>query len=125
MKKLHFPVAAVGAAVLVAACGGYEAVSPSPQVSTAPVIVAPAPAVVAPQGTVVAPGAVVTAPSVRSGYGRINSITPTQAGSRIGVQMDSGPLQYFDTQGATTVALGQRVEITPDSHLRYPVPDRR
>ena len=124
MRNLHFPIASIGAAMLVAACGGYEAVTPTPQVSTAPVVVAPAPAVVAaPQ--VVAPGAVVTTPSVRSGYGRINSITPTQAGSRIGVQMDSGPLQYFDTQGSTTVALGQRVEITPDSHLRYPIPDRR
>ena len=88
-------------------------------------MVAPQPTVAVPPGSVVAPGAVVTQPAVRAGYGRIDSITPTQNGSRIGVRMDNGPLQYFDTQGSTTVALGQRVEITPDSHLRYPVPDRR
>ena len=138
MANLKFPLTCVAAASLVAACGGYDPVTPAPQASTystaytTPVIVAPAPAapVVSAPGTVaVVPqqAVVIAAPSaLRPGYGRVDSITPMSNGSRIAVRMENGQqVQYLDTPGGTMVALGQRVEITSDGHMSYPVPERR
>ncbi len=142
MTKLYFPLSSVAAAVLVAACGGYEPVTPTPVATTTyvapaysvPVVVA-APAVQA--GTVVTtqpgvvavvpqPQQVVVQPALRTGYARVDSITPAGNGTRIGVRMEQGgTLQYLDTPGGTYVALGQRVEVTNDGHLSYPIPDRR
>jgi hypothetical protein len=87
------------------------------------VIVAPAP------GTVYVPqqAVVVAAPPVlRPGFGRVDSITPMSNGTRIAVRMEYGQqVQYLDTPGGTMAALGQRVEVTADGHMSYPVPDRR
>jgi hypothetical protein len=138
MTKLRFPSTCVAAAFLVSACGGYDAVTPAPHASTystaytTPVVVAPAPAapVVSAPGTVaVMPqqAVVIAAPSVlRPGYGRVDSVTPMSSGSRIAVRMENGQqLQYLDAPGGTMVALGQRVEITSDGHMSYPIPERR
>jgi hypothetical protein len=126
--------------------------APTAAIVTAPVVVASAPpaagaAVVVPQGAVVAPGAAptVVVPTLRAGYARIESITPiagTDTGSgsgsgassgsgtsgasagplrRVGLKMEDGTVQFVDTR-APNLVLGDRVQITADSQMRYPVP---
>ena len=115
MTNFRFPLVSLGAAALVAACGGNQPVQPAQAPSMVPVA--------APAGTVPPPGS--TAPALRPGYGRVQSITPLQNGSRVAVQMEGGPLQMLDMQGGTFgLSLNQRVEVTADGHLRYPISDR-
>jgi hypothetical protein len=107
---------------------------------------APAPAVIAapsaPAGSTVAVvpsaagGSAVIVPqtpgALRAGTGHIDSITavPPVSGSgstvpsdtrRVGVKMSDGSIQYMDGR-VPNLSLGDRVEITNDGHLRYPVP---
>jgi hypothetical protein len=143
MSKLPFTLSAVALAAL-AGCATESRVAPAP----APVVVQPAPpagAVVVPQNApagsaVVVPqsgtGAVVVAPTtpgpLRAGTGRIDSILDLPAGAaagstvpgankRVGVRMDDGTLQYLDT-AANNLAVGDRVSITSDGHMRHPAP---
>lgn len=110
MKKYPILLALAGAATL-AACGGtYQAqVGPAPQA-----------------GVVV----VETTPMLRSGYGRVESITPVTYNNgavtgynRLGLRMDDGSWQAVDTRGPRLV-IGERVEITPERNIRYPVASR-
>jgi len=129
------------ALLLLAACSTYEPVTPAP----APVAVTPAPAVVAPPAppatvaVVPQPGAGQTVivpptpPALRAGIGRVESIIPVPQTSasaggtapgplnRLGIRMADGTLQYVDT-AAASIAVGDRVELTADRHLRHPVP---
>jgi len=68
--------------------------------------------------------------ALRSGFGRIESIlgipsaaagaTAASSTRRITMRMDDGSVQYFDTQ-APGLAVGDRIEITPNGTLRHPV----
>jgi len=146
--RLSFSIAAL---TTLAACGGYDTVTPaagvvttspgavvtttSPQAvvtspSTPPTVIqtAPAPATVA-----VAPGTAVviqqqTAAGVRPGNGRVESNARMSQASglnppvrRLAVRMDDGTVQYLDTQ-AQNIEVGDRVELTADNHIRYGYP---
>lgn len=133
MTKLAIPLSLAALAVL-GACSTTDPVSPAP----APVVVAPAPVVTAPPpGTVVvqqpqmAAGTVVvpTPTAIRAGMGRVESINPlptsaaTGSGNvrpmkRLGIKMDDGTVQYVDT-AAENLAIGQRIELTRDGHIRH------
>ena len=136
MNTVPFVLSAIAVAVL-AGCASESRITPAPAPvvvvapQPAPYVLAPAPAgmVVVPQASV---GTVVVAPApiaLRSGFGRIESILaiPSAAAGgtaainsrRIVMRMDDGTVQYFDT-GAAGLAVGDRVEITPDGTLRHP-----
>jgi hypothetical protein len=130
----------LAAAATLAACGGYEPVTPAPTAvitnPTVPVVVAPAVqpgvAVVQPgtvvQGATVGQGGVVV-PQLRAGLARVDSITPLASTTpsetpapplrRLGLRMDDGTMQFVDTRA--NVFVGDRVEITNDAHIRTPV----
>jgi hypothetical protein len=89
--------------------------------------------VVPPQSAATVPGAVVVAPApapLQAGLGRIDSIiqspsaaagaTASSSNKRVGIRMDSGIVQYLDTN-ATGLAIGDRVEITSEGYMRRPV----
>lgn len=116
----------------LAGCATEDRVTPAP----APVVVNPPPAtvVVPPQSSTTVPGAVVVAPApgpLQAGYGRIETIVPVPAAAagstapssnkRVGLRMDSGVIQYLDTNAAG-LAIGDRVEITTDGVMRRPAP---
>jgi hypothetical protein len=92
-----------------------------------------------PQGTVVVPGAAAgstvivpqSAGPLRTGIGTVESMTAVPSVSsaggsvpsdmrRVGVKMADGSTQYLDGRVAN-LNLGDRVEITSDGRLRYPV----
>jgi hypothetical protein len=135
---ISLSVAALG----LAACT-HEPVAPAP--APAPVVVVPAPVVtsppvatVPPSGTVqvvpqTVPGQVVVVPAptaLRAGIGRIEAITSPSASAggtvpvdetrRFNVRMEDGTVQYVDAR-APNLALGDRVEITRDGHIRSPI----
>jgi len=66
---------------------------------------------------------------LRVGFGRIESIlilpnaaaggTAPNSSKRIAMRMDDGTVQYFDTNAAD-VAVGDRIEITPNGTMRHP-----
>lgn len=144
--KIILPLSLVAAATL-SACAAYEPVTPAPQaavVTSQPVVVAPGTVTVGPNGTAVtAPQAVAVAPAVvgtatvvpqlRPGLGRVDSISPvasTGTGgnvatsqNRLGVRMDDGTMQYLDTRA--NPAVGERVEITSNGQIGWPVPQSR
>ena len=118
-----FAIALVlGAVTLIAACGHRTTPAPAPLVvvpQQAPAVVTapPAPVVVVPQPI-----------SLRAGIGRIESISavavasragtpPTSAMRRLGNKMNDGTVQYVDSE-VPTVAVGDRVELTPDGYIR-------
>ena len=129
--KLLLGLSALALAAL-AGCATEDRVTPAP----APVIVNP-PAntvVVPPQSSATVPGTVVVAPApapLQAGYGRIETIVPVPAAAagstapsnnkRIGVRMDNGVFQYFDTNAAD-LSVGDRVQITADGKMIHPVP---
>ena len=139
MSKLS--LLSLAALAALAGCATEHKVAPAP----APVVVQPAPTVVTPapsatQPAVVVPqagtGAVLVTPvaagPLRAGTGRIDSIvdlTPSAAAGstvpgankRLGIRMDDGTLQYLDT-AASNLAVGDRVAITSDGHMRHPAP---
>jgi hypothetical protein len=141
MKKAALVLTPLAAA-FIAACTN-EPVTPAP----APVVVAPAPAPAivtaptAPPASMIAvvpsttTGSTVIVPQaagpLRVGTGTVDSITtvPPIASSggtvpsdmrRVGVRMSDNTVQYLDGRVAN-LSLGDRVEITSDGHLRYPV----
>ena len=134
MSRTPLLVSSIALAFL-AACASESRVTPAP----APVVVAPAPAAAAAPAVVVAQpstGAAVVVPPapgpLRAGFARVESLTPvpvaaagggTVASStrRIGLRMDDGSLQYVDST-ASPLAVGDRVEITSDGKMRFPVP---
>jgi hypothetical protein len=141
MSRIPFVVSSLAIA-LVAGCASESRVAPAP----APVVVTPAPAAVVAAPAPVAPGTpvVVQQPSaaatvvvppapgpLRAGFGRVASITPipvaaagggtvASATRRVGLRMDDGSMQYVDTTAAP-LAVNDRVEITTDGKIRYPV----
>ena len=143
MRKLRVPLYPISMAALatLAACGGYDTVTPAPgAVVTAPgtaVTTAPAPAVAVAPPAVIAPGTVVTpgtavvvppASGVHPGVGRVESNTRlSMAGGqdrptrRLGLRMDDGTVQFVDTQ-AQDLGIGDRVQLTADNHIIYPAP---
>lgn len=129
-KRFVLPLSLAAVAAL-AACGSREPVTAAPTTVMAPIAVVPATgAVMQSDGTVVTqPGVVVQGAAatavvaLRPGYARVNSITPiTGDQRRVGVRMDDGTLQYVDTR-ASNLTIGQRVEITRDSQIRYNIPE--
>src|SRR5688500_1078340 len=129
MTRLAFPLS-LSALALLAACATSDPVTPAP----APVVVAPAPTA-PPAGTVVVPPAasapvvVPTPTAIRTGFGRVESITvlPTSAAAgattkpmrRLGIKMEDGTVQYVDT-AAEGISIGERVELTKEGHIRHP-----
>jgi hypothetical protein len=129
--KLPVSLSLIALAAL-AGCATEDRVTPAPP----PVVVNPpaSTVVVPPQSSTPAPAAVVVAPApgpLQAGHGRIETIVPVTsaaAGStvpsgmkRIGVRMDNGAVQYFDTSAAG-VTVGDRVEITGDGRMIRPAP---
>ena len=130
MKKL--PVIAlslIGAATL-AACGGRHYNEPARVVSTPTVV---ASSVYYPSGMAIipAPGMYVeTVAVLRTGFGRVESTTPVmytngQATNmrRLALRMDDGSFQVVDSTGPA-VGVGERVEITSERQIRYPLAAR-
>ena len=146
MKRIPLSLC-VAAMATLGACATDEPVTPA-GVVTAPgatVSTVPAPAVVTSPpvavttqpgtyttvpGTVVQPGATVVVPGsagVRPGIGRIDSSTRLSEASgipdplrRYGIRMDDGTVQFVDTR-APNLSIGERVELTADNHIRYPM----
>lgn len=131
MKKL--PVIAlslIGAATL-AACGGRHYNEP---VSVAPVATTVyATPTYYPSGVAVAPAPgmyVETVAVLRPGFGRVEAMTPVMYTTgaptgmrRITLRMDDGSFQVVDSTGPN-IAVGERVEITSERYIRYPLASR-
>ena len=108
MRKLPISLLLAAAATL-AACGGHE-VRPAPAVA----LEAPAPA----------------AYVLRPGYGRVADVTAvvyphstSRAMFRLTLRMDDGSIQVIDTRGPA-ISIDERVEITAERHIRYPLASR-
>lgn len=131
MKKLPIVVLSLLGAATLAACGGRH--------YNEPVSVAPAAAVYMttptyyPSGVAVAPAPgmyVETVAVLRPGFGRVESMTPvmyTNGAStgmrRISLRMDDGSWQVVDSTGPN-ISIGERVEITSERYIRYPLASR-
>ena len=131
--KRSASVFVLAALAALAGCATEDRVTPAP----APVVVNPpaSTVVVPPQASASAPaGAIVVAPApapLQAGLGRIETIVPAptaaagasapSSNKRVGVRMDSGIVQYVDTN-ATGLTVGDRVEITSDGYMRRPAP---
>jgi len=143
MNRVPFIFSTIALAVLTG-CATESGITSAP----APVVVAPAAAPVAaapaaPTYSVGAAGTTVVVPNaaaptvvaplaaapLRVGFGRIESIlilpnaaaggTAPNSSKRIAMRMDDGTVQYFDTNAAD-VAVGDRIEITPNGTMRHP-----
>jgi len=130
MKKLPIIVLSLLGAATLAACGGrhyHEPVSVAPVASTVVYTTAPT---YYPNGM-----AVISAPSMyvetvavlRPGFGRVEAITPvvysngSSAGmNRLRLRMEDGSYQVVDSKGPS-IAVGERVEITSERYIRYPL----
>jgi hypothetical protein len=128
----------LAAAATLAACGGYETVTPVYTSSAQPATVVVAQPVVT--GTVVYPSTayvpagavgstvVLTQPlPLRPGFGKVDGITMVVNANnvatgmrRLSLRMDDGSFQVVDTSGPH-IAVGERVEITADAMIRYPI----
>ena len=131
MNKLTISLT-VAAAATLAACGGYETVTP---VTSTAVVVQPqaayvgTPVVVHP--TIVSPSVYVSSIPLRAGFGRVDSVALLidargieNGMQRIGVRMDDGSIQIVDVRSSPRILVGQRVELTADAQIRYPVASR-
>lgn len=125
-----FPFIAVAAAAAVAACGGYEPVTPAGSTTTSNAVTTSGAPVNAP-----APGTVVVAPQpqpstvagLQAGTGRVVSVSKLQSvpttgngtgpANRVALAMDNGTGQYVDTYA--NLMVGDRVEILSDGRIRY------
>jgi len=127
MKKLPIIVLSLLGAATLAACGGrhyHETVSVAP----APVVASTVVTYPAGVAVLATPGAYVeTVAVLRPGFGRVEAITPvvytngTATGmNRLTLRMDDGSVQVVDSKGPS-IALGGRVEITPERYIRYPL----
>ena len=139
MKKVPVIALSLVAAATLAACGGrsYEAsATPAPTAAVVlPATVVATPVVTYPSGTVTyvetMPGAVVyTAPLLRPGFGRIETMQRVVDANgawtgyrRFSLRMDDGSVQVLDTKGPDIV-LGERVELTTERNIRYPIASR-
>ena len=122
MKKLPIIALSLIGAATLAACGGRPYKEP---VAVAPVYY--------PSGVAVIPASgvyVETAAFLRPGFGRVESTTPvmytngTPTGMRrLSLRMDDGSWQVLDSTGPS-VGVGERVEITSERHIRYPLASR-
>ena len=132
MKTLTISLT-VAAAATLAACGGYETVRPVSPAAT--VVVQPqaayvgTPVLVHP--TIVSPSVYVSSIPLRAGFGRVDSVAllldarGTESGmQRIGLRMDDGSTQVVDVRSSPRILIGQRVELTADAQIRYPVASR-
>ena len=128
MSKLHLSLSLAAAATL-AACGGYETVTPVYTSSAAPastVVVYPS-TVYVPSGAVGSTVVLANPLPLRPGFGRVDGVTMVVNTSnvptgmrRLSLKMDDGTFQIVDTTGPH-IAVGERVEITMDSMIRYPI----
>ncbi len=138
MRKstISLPILALA---LGAGCASYDEVTPAGSVVTAPgtPVVSSAGVVRSPGSTIaVAPVAVpVAVPAttgLRAGHGRIESLaevpvlgsasaggTVPSSARRVGMKMDDGTVQFFDTT-APALSIGDRIEITTDGFLKRP-----
>jgi hypothetical protein len=117
MGKILSLSLSVTALALLAACGSRQ---PTPVV-----IVPPASPVVAVPQAAAAP--VVQAPALRTGFGRIETLTAAPTASaggtvpsamqRLGIRMDDGSTQYVDTASAG-LSVGDRIELTREGYIR-------
>jgi len=140
-------LATLGACALdepVTPAGGVVT-APGATVSTAPAVVTSPPVAVTTQpgttttvpgtvavapGTVVQPGTAIVVPGaagVRPGTGRVESSTRLSEASgfpnplrRYGIRMDDNTVQFVDSR-APNLSIGDRVELTADNHIRYPM----
>jgi hypothetical protein len=130
----------VAAAATLSACVTQEPVTPvATAVQTPATTVVGTPVQVVQPGTqavvvpgapvaVVQPGGAALVATIRPGVGRITSINKLSEATspgyeplrRIGLAMNDGTAQFVDTRAARLV-VGDYVEITPDSQIRYPV----
>ena len=128
MKTLTISLT-VAAAATLAACGGYETVTP---VTSTAVVVQPqaayvgTPVLVSP--TIVSPSVYVSSIPLRAGFGRVDSVALLidargieNGMQRIGLRMDDGSTQVVDVRSSPRILVGQRVELTADAQIRYPV----
>lgn len=134
MNKLTISLT-VAAAATLAACGGYETVTP---VTTSAVVVQPQAAYVGTVGTpvlvhptIVSPSVYVSSIPLRAGFGRVDSVALLidargieNGMQRIGLRMDDGSMQIVDVRSSPRILVGQRVELTADAQIRYPVASR-
>jgi hypothetical protein len=138
MSKLHLSLSLAAAATL-AACGGHETVRPVYSSSAAPAqtvvvaqpmvtgtVVYPS-TVYVPQGAVGSTVVLANPLPLRPGFGRVDGVTMVVNTSnvptgmrRLSLKMDDGTFQIVDTSGPH-IAVGERVEITMDSMIRYPI----
>ncbi len=110
MKKVSAIALSLVAAATLAGCGGrsYEAsATPAPTVAI-----------------------VYTTPLLRPGFGRIETMQRVVDANgawtgyrRFSLRMDDGSEQVLDTKGPDIV-LGERVEITSERNIRYPIASR-
>jgi hypothetical protein len=119
----------LAAAATLAACGGYETVTPVYTSSAAPasaVVVYPS-TVYVPHGAVGSTVVLANPLPLRAGFGRVDGVTMVVSANntptgmrRLSLKMDDGSFQIVDTSGPH-IAVGERVEITMDSMIRYPI----
>jgi len=121
------PVTPVPQTAVIAPASGYVVTTPNSGVVMAapPVaVVQAAPVMVVPQTTMVT--------AYRPGTGRVNLINRLPDAShhegsaapirRLGITMDDGTAQWVDTRAQ--VAIGDRVELTADQRIHFPVATR-
>jgi hypothetical protein len=132
MKKLPIIALSLIGAATLAACGGRhynEPVSVAPMATT---VYMTTPTYY-PSGVAIipAPGMYVeTVAVLRPGFGRVEAMSPvmyTNGAStgmrRVTLRMDDGSFQVVDSTGPN-IAVGERVEITSERYIRYPLASR-
>ena len=129
MKKLPIALSLVAVATL-AACGGRHYNEPARVVTTTTPVVVASSVYSYPSGRAVipAPGMYVeTVATLRPGFGRVEATSPvvftngSPAGlQRLTLRMDDGSMQVVDSRGPN-VGVGERVEITSERQIRYPL----
>lgn len=133
MKKLPVIVLSLVGAATLAACGGRHYHDERVSVAPAPVVastVVTTPVYTYPSGVAVisTPGAYVeTVAVLRPGFGRVEARTPVMyttgaptGMTRLTLRMDDGSFQVVDSRGPS-INIGERVEITAERHIRYPL----
>ena len=131
MKKLPvIALALIGAATL-AACGGRHYNEPVTVVATPTVVASSVYSYPSGMAIIPAPGMYVeTVAVLRPGFGRVEARSPVMYTTgaptgltRLTLRMDDGSMQVVDSQGPS-IGVGERVEITSERHIRYPLASR-
>lgn len=131
MKKLPIVVLSLLGAATLAACGGRHYNEPVAVAPAATIVATPAYTYPGGVAVIAAPGAYVeTVAVLRPGFGRVEATTPVVYAtgaptgmSRLTLRMDDGSMQVVDSRGPS-VGIGERVEITSERYIRYPVASR-